>query len=63
MTIETQTAGSIAYAEDWTMDNVIVRTQDGKPVQLKNCSRVELPRFERLAEETVRQDSGKESAS
>lgn len=41
-------AGSIAHAADWTMDNVVVRTLDPKPLGLVNCTNVELPLFEQL---------------
>jgi polygalacturonase len=41
-------AGSIAHAQDWTMDNVVVRTTDEAPLRLDNCVSVELPAFERL---------------
>ena len=42
-------AGSIEYAEDWEMDDVVLRTPTGEPVRITNSSEVEAPRVERDA--------------
>lgn len=41
--METNTAGSIENAKDWTMENVTIYTLDSEPIQLKNCINVQLP--------------------
>jgi len=41
--VKAKTAGSIANAADWTMENVVFETSDGKPIQLKDCSNVAVP--------------------
>lgn len=46
--METNTAGLIKNALDWTMENVLVNTLDGKPVQAENCSNVDLPIIEKI---------------
>lgn len=46
ITIETDTAGAIAHAADWTMDNVVLRTRDGELPKIEHCSNVELPKLE-----------------
>jgi hypothetical protein len=36
-------AGSIQWARDWTMSNVVLTTSDGSPVQLSHCENVAAP--------------------
>ena len=43
--IEAQTEGSIRYAQDWTMKNVVIRTADGAPLRTEQCWNVQLPRI------------------
>jgi len=47
--IEADTAGFIRHAKDWTMENVVVYTTDGKDILLENCENVELPKLEKKA--------------
>jgi polygalacturonase len=47
VTIEAESAGSIAHAKDWTMENVIIRTMDGEPVRMEQCSNVQQPQIEK----------------
>lgn len=42
-----QEAGSIEYAEEWEMENVVLRTPTGEPVRITNSEEVEAPRVER----------------
>ncbi|MDF2926927.1 MAG: endopolygalacturonase [Paenibacillaceae bacterium] len=44
--METHAAGSILHARDWSMENVVIRTLDGSPVVMENCSSVDAPRVE-----------------
>ncbi len=37
-------AGIIINARDWTMTNVLLRTEDGKPVTVTDCKNVEAPK-------------------
>ncbi len=46
--IKTNTAGLINNATNWTMENVVVNTLDGKPVHVENCLNVDLPRIEKI---------------
>jgi polygalacturonase len=46
ITIETQKAGAIINAKDWTMDNVVLRTVDQETLRVENCDNVELPKIE-----------------
>ena len=43
VTAEGLEAGIIENARDWTMQNVQLRTADGKPVKLTDCKNVETP--------------------
>lgn len=45
--VEADRAGSIRYAEDWTMDGVKLWTRDGSPLQLDQCVNVQLPEIRR----------------
>ena len=49
VTIEAGSAGAIAHARDWTMNNVTVRTPDGAPVRMENCENVPMPRMEKAS--------------
>jgi polygalacturonase len=40
-------AGIIINARDWSMTNVVLRTEDGKPLILSDCKNVELPKVVR----------------
>ena len=42
--IDAKQPGEIHYADGWKMKNVLLQTPDGKNIQLKGCSDVELPR-------------------
>lgn len=42
--IETNKAGSIVNARDWTMENVIVKTIEGEAITLENCENVQVPK-------------------
>jgi hypothetical protein len=42
--VEATDAGSIEYARDWTMDDVVLRTDDGGNVELSHTRSVERPR-------------------
>jgi len=42
--IEAASAGQIAHARDWTMENVTVHTPDGAPVVQENCVNVPQPK-------------------
>jgi len=46
--IKTNTAGLINNATNWTMENVVVKTLDGKAVHVENCLNVDLPRIEKI---------------
>ena len=41
--VEAPDAGSVAHARDWTMDDVVVRTDDGESVTTEDCENVDLP--------------------
>lgn len=41
--VEAPDAGSIAHAADWTMEDVVVRTDDGEQVETEDCENVGLP--------------------
>lgn len=43
VTVQAKSAGSIKDAADWTMQDVVVYTVDGKPLATENLQRVELP--------------------
>jgi len=43
VTAEGNEAGSIAYAHDWTMRNVKLRTRNGAPVNISNSEKVDSP--------------------
>ncbi len=43
--IEAASAGQIAHARDWTMENVTVQTPDGAPVAQENCMNVPQPKL------------------
>ena len=45
VTIDTNGAGGIRNARDWTMKNVVVSTPDGHPVERENCDNVQMPEF------------------
>ena len=42
-------AGAVADARDWTMDEVRFSTDDGRPLRLARCERVDLPAVARRA--------------
>lgn len=44
--VEAPDAGSITRAADWTMENVVVRTDDGEQVETGDCENVDLPDVE-----------------
>lgn len=46
--IKTNTAGLINNATNWTMENVVVNTLDGKPVHIENCLNVDLPSIKKI---------------
>ncbi|SFL34270.1 Glycosyl hydrolases family 28 [Halogranum rubrum] len=46
--IEAPSAGEIRHAENWTMENVTVRVEDGAQVELTDCQNVQLPEIERM---------------
>lgn len=48
ITIETNLAGYIANAKDWSMDDVLVRTLEEDTIKSDNCDNVQLPRMERI---------------
>jgi hypothetical protein len=39
VTMTAATAGSITYARDWTIKNVIITAKDEKPVAVQNSSK------------------------
>jgi len=43
VTIESTKAGSIENARDWKMENVVIKTTDARPIQIKNCQNVVAP--------------------
>ncbi len=43
ITFEVDTAGEIVHAADWKMENVTLKTADGKGFTLQNCLNVEVP--------------------
>lgn len=44
VTIDARKGGKISHGKDWTMKNVIIRS--GTPIEVKNCTNVELPKQE-----------------
>lgn len=43
VTIEATSAGSIRYAQNWTMEDVIIYTSNGKQLDMEHCSNVQRP--------------------
>lgn len=48
ITIEADKAGVLNYARDWTMKNVILKTQTDQPLQLVGSENIELPQWESM---------------
>lgn len=48
--METHTAGSILHAQDWIMEDVVIRTLDGSSVSMENCSAVAIPCVEPIGD-------------
>jgi hypothetical protein len=44
VSIEAASAGHIAHARDWTMENVVLCTRDGAPVVLEDCENIPQPK-------------------
>ncbi|MFB6121493.1 MAG: glycoside hydrolase family 28 protein [Halobacteriaceae archaeon] len=44
--VEAPTAGDVNHARDWAMENVVLRTEDGEPLELTDCENVETPTVE-----------------
>ncbi len=49
ISIEAKESGELTYAQDWTMDNVSLKTADGNPVKLNDCSNIQQPEISQLA--------------
>ncbi|MDQ6788351.1 MAG: glycoside hydrolase family 28 protein, partial [Acidobacteriota bacterium] len=47
ITAQGNDAGSIEYAKNWTMQNVNLKTANGKKVEIKNSENVESPLIEK----------------
>ena len=47
VTVEAPSAGEIRHAENWTMERVVARTEDGAGVELADCRNVDRPEIER----------------
>ncbi|WP_167619338.1 glycoside hydrolase family 28 protein [Maribellus sediminis] len=43
VSVEAKESGKLTYASNWTMENVLLKSGTGKPVELKNCENIEQP--------------------
>ncbi|MNC13343.1 hypothetical protein D3C75_610870 [compost metagenome] len=48
VSIEAGTSGYILNAQDWTMDNVVIRTADQTPLRMEQCVNVPVPHIGKL---------------
>lgn len=43
VSVQAEESGELNYASDWFMDNVKLKTADGKPIELNECSNIQQP--------------------
>jgi len=41
--VEAEESGKLTYASNWTMENVLLKSETGKPIELKDCENIEQP--------------------
>lgn len=61
ISVEAQKSGSVNHAADWKMENVILKTQTGQNIELKNSTNIELPDF--FPQETNKMDASPKKQS
>ncbi|QIA07446.1 glycoside hydrolase family 28 protein [Draconibacterium halophilum] len=48
VSVEAKESGKLTYASNWTMENVLLKTVSGKPVELENSENIEQPEIVRI---------------
>lgn len=48
VSVEAKESGKLTYARNWTMENVLLKTVSGKPVELENSENIEQPEIVKI---------------
>lgn len=48
VSVEAKESGKLTYASNWTMENVLLKTVSGKPVELENSENIEQPEIVKI---------------
>ncbi|WP_340114916.1 glycoside hydrolase family 28 protein [Maribellus mangrovi] len=50
VSVEAKESGKLTYASNWTMENVLLKTETGRPIELQDCENIEQPEIVKTSE-------------